>query len=141
MNAIPPIKAVMTPFPYSIDRAEPLDRAREMMERHDFRHLPVKDGARLVGVITDRDLRLIFEPRLGLPAELTAGDVAHEAYVVDLNERLDNVLLLMAERHIGSALVVKEGRLAGIFTHTDACRRFGEFLRERFLEAGGDDAA
>ena len=36
----------------------------------------------------------------------------------------DRVLLHMADEHIGCALVVKDGRLAGIFTTTDACRVF-----------------
>ena len=63
-----------------------------------------------------------------------------EAYVVDLDQRLDNVVLEMAKRHIDSALIVKDGRLAGIFTATDACRWLGELLRED-LPTGGDDAA
>jgi len=50
---------------------------------------------------------------------------------------LDHVLMEMADRHIGSVLVVREKRLAGIFTVTDACRRFGEFLRATFPP--GDD--
>jgi hypothetical protein len=47
----------------------------------------------------------------------------------------------MAKRRLGAALVVKDGRLAGIFTLTDACQCFAESLRERFPPAGGDEAA
>lgn len=64
-----------------------------------------------------------------------------EAYTVDLTEPVDNVLLHLAQNHIGSALVTKNGRLAGLYTMTDACRQFGEFLREHYLPVSGDDVA
>jgi acetoin utilization protein AcuB len=62
-------------------------------------------------------------------------------YIVDLNERLDVVLQNMADRHIGSALVTRQGKLAGVFTTTDVCRAFVEYLRDPFRPVDGDDAA
>jgi hypothetical protein len=47
----------------------------------------------------------------------------------------------MAEYHIGSALILKQGKLVGIFTATDACRCFGEYLRALFPDDTGNDAA
>jgi CBS domain-containing protein len=47
----------------------------------------------------------------------------------------------MARDHIGAALVVRRGKLVGIFTVTDACRLFAEWLRVRFPGSGGDEAA
>jgi len=64
-----------------------------------------------------------------------------DAYIVDMEARLDEVLAHMAEHHLGSAIVTRRGKLAGIFTVTDACRHFAEFLREQVRRAGGDDAA
>ena len=61
--------------------------------------------------------------------------------MVDLNEPLETVLLTMAERHIGSALVTRQGRLAGVFTAVDACRTFGEYIRENFPRPDGDESA
>jgi CBS domain-containing protein len=52
-------------------------------------------------------------------------------YSIERNERLDCVLTEMAERHIGSAIVTDSGKIAGVFTATDACRTFAEFLRSR----------
>jgi CBS domain-containing protein len=72
-----------------------LRHARELMVRHQVRHLPVKEGATLVGVLTDRDLKRALDPDLGLPArdELFVRDVFEpEAYVVDSSEPLDHVL-------------------------------------------------
>ena len=125
----------MTAFPYFIDIDASLRQARNMMVEHDIRHLPVKDRGSLVGVLTDRDLKRALDPGLGLPSkdELVVRDIlVRDAYVVNLEERLDEVLLELARQHIGCALVTKEGRLAGIFTATDACRVFGEYLRLHF---------
>ena len=47
----------------------------------------------------------------------------------------------MAQNHIGCALVVKNGRLAGIFTTTDACRHYSELLRTIHAPGDGNDAA
>ncbi len=47
----------------------------------------------------------------------------------------------MAENRLDAALVVKKGRLAGIFTLTDACRCFAEHLRRRFPPDSDDEAA
>jgi acetoin utilization protein AcuB len=125
----------MTAFPYFIEVDAGLKAATQMMERHGIRHLPVKDGDQLIGVVSDRDIKRAKR-------ELHVSDiVVRETYIVNLTERLDSVLLHLAQRHIGCALVVKEGRLAGIFTTTDACRVFGEYLRSLFPTEPGDDVA
>lgn len=145
MKHTPQLKLLMTPFPYSIDLAADADSALELMQEHDVRHLPVTDNHKLVGIISDRDIK-------SLRAGKQRGDPGynpgvrdmyiHDAYIVDINEPLDTVLLHMAERHIGSALVTRKGNLAGVFTSTDACRGFGEHLRELFPHGdGGDEAA
>lgn len=114
-----------------------------MMAEHDIRHLPVKENGKIVSVISDRDIRLALHSGSHRDKDsLRVRDVCvHETYIVELNERLDSVLLHMARYHIGSALVVKNGKLAGIFTTTDACRCYGEYLRSLFPTGNGHDAA
>ncbi len=144
MRKIPTIRSAMTPFPYSVDTEMPLRQARNVMLEHDVRHLPVVRDGKLVGVLSDRDLKRALDPSLGLPPkdELFVDDVmVHDPYVIDTHERLDRVLLRMADEHIGCALVVKDGRLAGIFTTTDACRVFGEHLQREYGPPGGGDEA
>ena len=139
MKGIPPIKAVMTPFPHWIEIDAPLDQAREMMVRQQVRHLPVMERGRLVSVLAQKDVAPA--PRAGADSGRTVRDVCEtNAYVVGLSEPLDRVLLHMAQHHIESALVAKDDKLAGIFTVTDACRCFGKFLRSLF-PSGGDDRA
>ncbi len=143
MSRIPMIRSVMTPFPYAIDADAPLTQARAMMVEHGVRHLPVTHDDQLVGVVTDRDLKRALDPSLGLPPrnELYVKDVCvFEPYVVDMGEPLDRVLRHLAQTHIGSALVVRKGRVVGIFTTIDACRCFAEHLGNQ-APGVGDDAA
>ena len=144
MRKLPSIATLMTPFPFSVDVNEPASAASAAMRRHEIRHLPVTDGETLVGVVAERDLRDAFPE--GGPDEENPGPPVNdlcvrEALIVELTEPLDQVLMAMAEGHFDSALVVKRGRLAGIFTTTDACRLFAEFLRKQVRFDGGNDAA
>jgi len=144
MDHIPAIGSVMTPFPYVVQVDESVRTARALMVEHEVRHLPVKDGSRLVGVLTDRDLKRALDPSLGLPPkeQLFVRDVfVPDAFVVDVGEPLDCVLDHMAMQHIGSALVTKHGRLVGIFTLTDAARLLCRHLRSLFPTRSGDEVA
>lgn len=143
MKTMPQLKTLMTPFPYSVDIDAPVDEARELMEAHQIHHLPVTDGHALVGLVTDRELRA------GADTESTVENDAlkvrsiytAQTQIVDLNEPLDTVLLKMAKRRIDSVLVTRKGNLAGVFTSTDVCRSFGEYLRDTFRPDDGNDAA
>jgi len=144
MKRMPTIKAVMSPFPYSVDAGASVADALAFMREHRIRHLPVTQAGELAGSVSDRDIRLILGPDFANPDEhstLVADAMVRDAYTVDMEARLDEVLAHMAEHHLGSALVTRRGKLAGIFTVTDACRHFAEFLREQVRRAGGDDAA
>lgn len=144
MKNIPPIKSVMTPFPHSIESAEPLERAAEVMAARGIEHLPVVEGDRLIGLLTEREARLALDQAAAGQREappLVREACIAETYVVELTEPLDVVLTRMARANVESALVVKEGRLVGIFTRTDACRCFGELLRSLFPRDHDDNAA
>lgn len=127
MHRKPTLAAVMTPFPYAVDVDAPIADAAALMARHDIHHLPVTRGTALTGVISARDMadrdtrewlvRDVFQP---------------DPYVVDLAEALEDVLANMATRRIGSALVTRHGKLAGIITHVDVCRSFAVLIREYF---------
>ena len=134
MKRNPQVVAFMTPFPYSVDVDAPLAQARQLMREHDFRHLPVTSGGKLVGVLTDRDIKLILGPDFGSPNESDLK--VRDAYVdrpcvVPASTPLAKVARMMADRHIGSAIVTKNDRLVGIFTVTDACRALAQVLGDR----------
>lgn len=141
---LPSIASLMTPFPFAVDVNDAASVASAAMRRHEIRHLPVTDGDTLVGVVSERDLRVVLQPGRGgdPPRDPPVSEVCvREALIVELSEPLDEVLMEMAEGHFDSALVVKRGKLAGIFTTTDACRLFSEFLRDQVRLGGGSDAA
>lgn len=115
-----------------------------MMEEHSIRHLPVKEKGKLVGIITERDLKRTLEPHIGFPSakDLRVKNVSLlRAYVVDLGMPVDKVVLHMAKEHVDSALVVHGGQLVGIFTVTDACQFLGKFLRDMFPSGDNDHVA
>jgi acetoin utilization protein AcuB len=144
MKNMPLIKSVMTPFPYSIESDQTLNEATAMMAEHKVRHLPVMEHGSLVGVIADSHIELHRNSATSSPGPEAerVGDVCDmRAYVVELTTPLDSVLQHMSEKHIGCTLVVKGGRLAGIFTTTDACRHYGALLRTLCRPGGGNDAA
>ena len=144
MIRMPTIKTLMTPFPYSISSEAPVNEAIAFMREKQIRHLPVTDNGDLIGVISDRDIKLVLGPDFAYPDpdKLVAREaMVRDAYVVDMDERADTVLEHMAEHHIGSAVVTRHGKLAGMFTASDACKAFAEHLREQLRRAGGNDAA
>jgi acetoin utilization protein AcuB len=144
MKKMPVLKTAMTPFPYSIELDASFEEASELMGHHSVRHLPVTVDHKVVGVITDRDMTSAMHIRSQSNdvGSLSVRDLyIADPYVVSVDEPLDNVLLTMAERHIGSAIVTKAGKLVGMFTSVDACRSFGEYLREHFPQPTGDDVA
>jgi acetoin utilization protein AcuB len=128
------IGAVMTAAPRTIPEDSALDQARGVMRRNRIHHLPVTSGNQLTGMLTDRDLNLVaYLANDLLPeSEITAGDACvPEPFTTAPDARLSDVLEGMAARRVGSALVVDQGRLVGIFTSHDACSLLARHLRSR----------
>jgi CBS domain-containing protein len=69
MKRNPQVIVFMTPFPYSIDVDAPLTEAHALMRRLQFRHLPVTSGEAIVGILTDRDIKLVLGPDFACPDE------------------------------------------------------------------------
>lgn len=141
---IPIISSAMTPFPFYVAPDDSLRRARGLMVEHEVRHLPVLENHKLVGILTDRDMKRALDPDLGLSSmdELFVRDAyLPEPYVVESDAPLDGVLEHMAAHHVGSVLVTKHGRLVGIFTAMDACRGYCEHLRSLGPPPSGSQVA
>lgn len=51
-----PVREVMTRDPLTVSPREELETCRALMKRHGFRHLPVCEGAQLVGMVSLRDI-------------------------------------------------------------------------------------
>jgi acetoin utilization protein AcuB len=90
-----------------------------------IRHLPVLDGGRLVGIVSDRDLRSAT-PALGDPARAEAlgrilvHDVmAREVATIHPDDPIEEAANAMREKKIGCLPVVEDGTLLGIVTSSD----------------------
>ncbi len=107
-----------------------------MMQAHGVRHLPVTSSHQLTGLLDINDIDSDIE---NLEGHTDAGRVTVEEvlaergyYSVDLDQPLHAVLHEMSQQHLSAAMVTTHGRLAGIFTATDACRAFAEHLDRQF---------
>jgi len=142
-SSLPKLKNIMTPFPYSVDAEATLEAAVEFMRAHKIRHLPVTKKGALTSVVSDRDIKLVLGPDFASPSarELRVRDaMVKDCYIVDLATPLSAVLRHMASQRIGSALVTRRGKLAGVFTTNDACRAFAEYLDDALAVDGDEDA-
>ena len=131
----------MTPFPYAVSLDAPVDEAEHLITAHDIHHLPVKDKQDIVGIVTSRGLMGAGSEKRRRHKRSVEDVCVKDVYVVDLREPLENVLSTMVEKRIGSAIVTRQGRLAGVFTWVDACRCLESLLRARNPPTGGDEAA
>ena len=118
----------MTPSPITVGRDQSLAVAHEMMRKNRIRHLPVLDGGALVGIVTERDLRLVESITGTDPsATLVEDAMTSDPYVVTAGTPLRAVAEAMVEHKYGCAVVMERGAVAGIFTTVDALRALLDF--------------
>jgi acetoin utilization protein AcuB len=126
------IAEVMTGDPFCIQQDEPLHQAHRLMRGRRVRHLPVLDGDRLVGILSERDLYLLETVRGVDPArEPVSEAMTEQPYAVGPDTDVDDVVREMLRKKYGSAVVLKGGRVSGIFTRSDALRVFVKMLEPR----------
>ena len=131
-KAIPSIQKYMTTAPHSIGKEQSLAHAHEVLRSHHIRHLPVLDGGQLVGMLTQRDLALVETLKDVDPRAVTVEDaMSTEVFVVSPDAPLDEVVTEMADKKYGSAVVVQNHKVVGIFTTVDACSALADLLHSR----------
>ncbi len=127
----PTIRKFMTASPHTIGQEQTLVVAHRMMQENHVRHLPVLEGGKLVGVLSQRDLHLIETLRDVDPKTATVEEaMTMDVYVTSPSTPLDEAVRVMAEHKYGSAIVVDRGKIAGIFTTIDALEALAGLLAE-----------
>lgn len=112
----PIVGAWMTHNPVTASPGDKLATVRAKMEEGEFRSLPVVENGRLVGIITDRDLKLW----VGRLAEAEVHDAMNAAPItVTKDTTLQEAARLIEEQKISGLPVVDDGRLEGIITTSD----------------------
>jgi len=112
---------LMTKDPRTVGEDASVVDAARVMRDDDVGLVPIVEGERLVGTITDRDIaiRVVAESRD--PSSLNVRDVASTDLVtIDPQQELDEALRLMAQHQVRRLPVVEEdGRLVGIVSQAD----------------------
>ncbi len=132
-KAIPNVRKFMTSTPVTIGPRATLKEAHELMKERGFRHLPVLKDNDLIGILSERDLALIGSIH-GTDIErlLVADAMTVLPYHVAPEASLFEVVSEMASNKYGSAIVVENGKVVGIFTAVDALSAFAELLLTQF---------
>ena len=124
------IAKYMTATPHTIGREQSLVAAKELMHKNHVRHLPVLHGGKLVGVVSERELDVIS----ALPGskQLSVEDaMVPDVYTIADDAQLETVAADMARLKIGSAVVLKDGDVVGVFTAVDGLRALADVLTSR----------
>lgn len=126
----------MTPSPATIESSRSLAEAHRTMRRHAIRHLPVVAGGNLVGILSLRDLHFLETLRDVDPEKVTVDEaMTRSPYTVEPGAAVEAVAQTLAENKWGSAVVVDEGKIVGMFTTTDALRLLARLLKNERLRA------
>jgi CBS domain-containing protein len=135
------LRDLMTRDPVVLNEEMSLDEALLMLERYTFRHFPVTRGNRLVGVLSDRDLRLatalwpserrrIARDGLGTGEPQRVREIMRRpVYSLPPNETPAQAARDMVRLRIGAIPVVEDESLVGIVTETDCLEAFIELCR------------
>jgi acetoin utilization protein AcuB len=120
------VRDVMTPAPLVM--ATPgttCAEARDLLDRHRIRHLPVVENGHLIGLVTDRDLRPVTAEASTVVVERI---MARHPVNVPPHVRLEQAARRMIEGRIGALLVVERGTIVGIVSYVDVLRAFVRVL-------------
>jgi CBS domain-containing protein len=141
---IPQVGSVMTPFPYFVDTDAEIAAVERLMDEQQIHHIPVEQEGRVVGIVLAQDLYHLIDRFLPNTdkSRFRARDIMMaEPYVVSFETPLNEVLLEMAKRRSGAAIIVHHEKLAGILSATDICRILAEIFESEFSPRTDDDAA
>jgi CBS domain-containing protein len=121
------IRDLMTENPTTCEPSTTAIDAARVMASEDVGPVPVVEGGRLVGIVTDRDLvvRILAEGKD--PSSTTIGEIASsDLTTVQPESELEEAERLMAERQVRRLPVVEGDRLVGIVAQADIARALDE---------------
>jgi acetoin utilization protein AcuB len=124
------VREVMTHGLVTIAPETSCAEARRLMDEHRIRHLPVVAGGRLVGMVSDRDVRSASRS----PGTAAGRIMTPDPVTVTPETRIEHAARLMLEARFGSLPVVDGGALTGIVTYTDLLRAFVQVIETATLE-------
>jgi len=115
------IRRAMTNGAETVSSRDTLRTAADLMARGGFRRVPVVDDGKLVGIVSDRDVRA-HSGYLDI-TRVTAA-MTSELKTVTPEMTVEDAARLMIHHKIGGLPVVENGDLIGIITTTDILKGF-----------------
>jgi len=113
----------------AVETVDSIGVARQLMAKHRVNQLPVLENEKLVGIVTDRDIRDAYPTSMminrGKEIDRFADSVmveevmSHDVMVVRPDMPLAAAVGLLRRHRIGSLPVMKSGKLVGIITRSD----------------------
>jgi len=126
------VREIMMGSPVTLKPEDSLDLANDVISLGRIRHIPVVDGNRLVGIVTERDLigaaaSQIFglknKSKSALLKSVKIKEVMKKRVITAApNTPIKEVAHLMADKKIGCVPVVSDGVVVGLVTTTDILR-------------------
>jgi len=136
------VRDIMTQNPETIRPDDSLQSALGVMLRFDIRELPVVENDRLIGIITDRDIKMQLGPGAGTVDESLLTEeslnievseiMTSEPESISPNTGLSSACRILVEFRIGALPVVEPetSRLVGILSVTDCLSRAASLFEE-----------
>ena len=117
-----PVSCAMSLIAVFVHPDDPVAAAKQLVQQSGFRHLPVLEDGRAVGMITIADLyALECVPGNDVQALRIADVMSRDVLSVDVSTPIEKAAQEMADRRVGSAVVTENGQAVGIFTASNAC--------------------
>ncbi|MBI3988205.1 MAG: CBS domain-containing protein [candidate division NC10 bacterium] len=132
------VRDKMTPHPITVTKEKSVRQAWRLIREKGIRRLPVVEGKKLIGIVTDRDLRLALPSPLQVEAieellqrfdRLKVQDIMRkDVIVVSPETPVEDAAWILISRKIGGLPVVSGEELVGIITETDLLEALVEVL-------------
>ena len=126
------VREIMMGSPVTLAPNDTLDLANDVISLGRIRHIPVIDGGKLVGLLSERDLIGAAATRIFglkqktrsalLKSELVRNVMKKRIVIVAPDTSIKEAARLMAEKKIGCVPVMSNGRLVGLVTTTNILR-------------------
>lgn len=124
----------MTREVYTVSPDDTILAASRLMRRRNIRHVPVIEEGKLVGIVTDRDIKRAAPSLLSVSSQLDYEDVMRatlvsrimtkEPFTLPVEAQINMAVRIMVENKIGALPVMDGQRLAGIITGYDLLKEF-----------------
>lgn len=119
----------MTRDPKTVAPEDSLTHAADIFRDHGFNHLPVVEGGRLVGIVSDTDLRNAMLASGGGGADRCVRDVMRpHVWSLSPEDSTDDALLVILRKRFGALPVLSGDTLVGIITKIDLLKGFADVL-------------